>query len=345
MPPELSRGFVRALDFGTKFTRLRDGRGEERVRTIEMPDLAWQASKGLFTQRRIEEFAGFIGARSGGFYAFRFWDPTDFSTNGTNQQGVPSRLDQFIAYGDGVTDEFPLVRTYRSTPNDKAERLRADDRMLPIVGEVDDRLARKMGLAAGTVFEPEFAVNGVLIPTVDRHVNLRTRKVRFASPPTAGHAITWGGYYDWPVRLGQDADANFEQIMESWEAGNVPNIPLVLVPFERMTPETDDPGGVQSIAWISGTPTINKAQGKVVELTPGATGLGVFLQEWTDLNYGGPHLIVMNRSASFACDILDEITGATITTLAATPSATSGIMCFVRGVGASRTWFVTQFYV
>lgn len=337
MPPEIGRGFVRAMGFGTDVVRLDGGMSEERVRTLEMPALQWQASKGIFSAARLDEFAGFIRARGGALHGFRFCDLGDCSTNPTDQSGAPSMLDQLIGVGDGVTTEFELRRTYPSTTNDLPQREAVEDRFLPIVNEVDDRLARCLGLANGTTFNPSFAVDAVV--NTDWTVNLRRRTVIFDTAPAVGEFVTGGWYYDWLVRLGEDADANFEEIREAWKAGTVPNIPLVGIPFDRFTPETDDPGGCKALAWSSGRPVLNKGEAKVWELTPGAGSLSVALQEPSDVNYGGEHFLLLNRSGSQSVLVVDEITGTTICTLAAQPTSTSGALIFLRGTSTTRAWF------
>ena len=96
--------------------------GREVVRTREMPRRYWVAQKGVFSKARIEEFVGFIQARGGAFRAFRFWDPSDFSTAQTSPTGTPSSTDQLLGYGDGTKTEFDLVRVYASTSGDHPQR-------------------------------------------------------------------------------------------------------------------------------------------------------------------------------------------------------------------------------
>lgn len=341
MPPEISRGFVQVLGWHTDVVKFAGSDAEERVRTREMPELRWQASKGIFTAARLDEFVGFMRARAGSLHGFRFVDLGDCSTNPTDLKGAPSALDQFIGYGDGTATTFELRRTYESTADDLPQRLAIEDRFLPIHGETDDRLAKCLGLPLGTTFNVLVAIDGTPQPT-GWTINLRTRSITFDTAPASGSLVTFGCYYDWAVRLDEDADASFESIRESWNSGNVPNIPLVGIPFTRMTPETDDPGGARELEWASGTPVLNKFEGRVVELSPQATGLSVALQDPQDLNYGGPHLILLNTSGTYDVDVVDEMTGSAIATIGTSPSSTGGLLCFVRGTGTARAWFAVQ---
>jgi hypothetical protein len=314
MPPEISRGFVRVLDFGTSVVRMDFG-GREVSRTREMPRRYWQATKGTFSRARIEEFCGFIQARAGAFHGFRFWDPSDCSTSPQGRNAAPTMLDQFLGYGDGVRTEFELRRVYPSTPNDLPQRRAVEDRMLWIHGETDNRLARCLSLPDGTVFNARFAFG--VTEQFGFTINHKRRTVRFVTPPAAGVVVSGGAYYDWPVCLGEDADTNFEVIAESWLAGNAPNIPLECLPFERFAPETDDPGGCKTLVWAAGSPLLQKVEAKWWKLEPAASSLTVTIEEPSDFNSGGPHFVLANKAGGHSVDVKDELTGATIVTLAA----------------------------
>jgi hypothetical protein len=334
MPPEISRGFVCSMDFGTSIVRLQGGRVDEASRTREMPMRYWHAVKGTFKRERIEEFAGFIQARAGAFHPFRFWDPSDCSTNSNDRAGAPSIVDQFLGYGDGVKTTFDLRRVYKSTTTDLPQRRAVEDRMLPIHNETDDRLAACLGLPAGTIFLARFAANAVEI-TDGFSINYRKRQVIFNTPPALDSLVTWGCYYDWPVRLGEDADANFETIAESWTAKSAPNIPLELVPLAKFAPETDDPGGAKVMAWASGSPLITKGEAKNWRLTANASSLSVTLEEPSIFNAGGPHFVLHNAGATNAFDVLDELTGSTILSI---PIGKTAWM-MVEDTGSARNWW------
>lgn len=334
MPPEMSRGFVSALDFGNQIVRFPLMGNREVVRKREQPMRSWQATKGVFSRDRIEEFSGFVMARHGAFHAFRFWDPKDFSTNPNSRVGTPSPFDQFLGYGDGVKTEFELRRVYASTATDLPQRRLVEDRMLWIHGETDARLNRCIGLPSSTTLDSRFAFDASEV--FGFTINHRKRTVRFLSAPGVGVAVRGGGYYDWPVTLGEDADANFETIADSWTAQSAPNIPLELVPQERFAPETDDPGGFKTLAWTLGSPLLQKVEAKWWRLNPGVASLSVTLEMPTEFNSGGPHFVLVNQNAgSHAVAVKDELTGATIVTLS---NGQAGWF-LVEQVGSTRNWF------
>lgn len=330
MPPELSVGFTRSLNFGTQVVRL-DGAHREANATLESPILTWHMVKGLWRRNRLEEFEGFARARRGGLHAFRFWDPTDFSTNSSSPTAAPGMLDQFIGYGDGVTTTFPLYRKYASTPNDLPQRLAIEDSMLPIHGEVDDRLAAKLGLSAGTTFNMLAAVDGVSTPSFT--LSLSTREITFSAPPAMDGAVTWGGYYDWPAVLDQDTDANLERIAESWEAQTTPSIGLECVPFERMLPETDDPGGLKSYTVAAGSPLLDPLEARWWMLTVPSPSMSCRIPSPAGFPGGGPHLVLVHTGSNTIA-VLDSLTGSTIVNLASGQK----LYLFVEVVGATKSW-------
>lgn len=333
MPPEWAHGFSGTLDFGTVVTRL--GRRRETVKTRELPDRRWTGTKGLFRAARGDEFAGFCRARSGAFYGFLLTDLTDCSTNPVNPKGPPVMTDQYLGEGDGVRTRFPIRRTYASVPNELLQRLGLDDRMVPIINEVDDRLATKLGLPLGTTLTSTVSVGGVSAGTFS--FDYFAREFVIDTPPAAGEPVAWGGYYDWPVALAEETDNNLEKITEAWGTSSVPNIQLEILEYDRFIPETDDPGGFGTLTWASGVPLIQKSVRKHWYMNPLAGSLNVQVEEPTRHNPGGPHLCLYNGTAN-AVTVRDAMTGATMFTLGAAGSATANAQLFVRDDGSTVQW-------
>ena len=333
MPPEIGRGFARQFDFGTGVVRFDPFGGREVVRTREMPRRYWVAQKGTFSKNRIEEFVGFIQARGGAFHAFRFWDPSDYSTAQSGPTGTPSATDQFLGQGDGTRTRFDLLRTYKSTTGDHPQRRAVEDRMLWIHGETDARLATCIGLPTATSFALLAAIDST--PTTNFQVDQRKRQIVFNTAPASGAVVTIGGYYDWPVALGEDSDRAFETIVDSWTAQSAPSIQLECVPHEKFAPDTDDPGGARNLTWSSGTPILRKHEGKFVTLIPGSGSLSVMLEDPSDFNSGGPHFVLHNLvSAAQTVAVKDELTGATIVSLT---NGKTGWFLIEQGSG-TRNW-------
>src|SRR5689334_11828491 len=70
---------------------------------------------GVKTLDDLHVVIAFFEARLGRLYGFRFRDFADFKSCAPNQSASP--LDDTIGTGDGVTTQFPLVKTYTSGPS------------------------------------------------------------------------------------------------------------------------------------------------------------------------------------------------------------------------------------
>lgn len=332
MPPEWSRGFSAGFDFGTSV--LRFDRGRNAVMNRELPERRWTGNKGLFKAAKGHEFLGFARARRGAFYGCLFTDLSEFTTSPSNPQGAPTLTDQYLGEGDGVRTRFPIRRTYNSVPNDLLQRLGIDDRMIPIVDTVDDRLASKIGLPLGSTITSTVALNGVSAGAFT--FDFVAREFVMSSPPAVGQ-VTWGGYYDWPVSLSEETDKNLEAITEAWGTANVPAIQLELLEFDRFIPETDDPGGFGTLTWSTGMPLLSKAYQKHWALNPTAGGLSVQIEDVSRHAPGGPHIELYNISA-FSILVKDELTGTTMFTLGAAGSATCVAHLHCQDNGSTVQW-------
>lgn len=137
---------------------------------------------GPFTE--FSSLLGFYNLRQGGFDSFLYKDSDDFAL--TNQS---------IAVGDGVTANFPLIRSFG--------------------GNVERVLAMDL-VSSYTVFD-----NGVgKTPITDFNITpwgttdaAGPGVIKFVTPPAAGHAITITGQYYWPCRFAEDS-LDFEKFMD-----------------------------------------------------------------------------------------------------------------------------------
>ncbi|MHA6325478.1 phage distal tail protein, Rcc01695 family [Roseivivax sp. CAU 1753] len=200
-PARLSFGSVGGPERKTEIVTLANGY-EERNTPWSQSRRRYDAGVGLRSLDDIAELVAFFEARRGQLYAFRWKDWSDFKSS------VPSRAphfeDQIIGYGDGVTLQFPLIKTYRSGEGSYARPITK-----PVAGTVRVGL-HDTELRPGVAFE------------VDEDTGL----VTFAEPPTTGIAITAGYEFDVPVRF--DASA-IQTSVASFQAGEVPSVPVVEV--------------------------------------------------------------------------------------------------------------------
>jgi len=139
----------------------------------------------------------FFEARNGRLHGFRWRDRADWKS-GVPQAPVGAG-DQLIAFGNGVTSAFQLIKTYSS-------------------GGVDyERPIKKP--VAGTLL---CALDAT--PVGGFSVDTASGLITFDSPPAAGVAISAGFEFDVPVRFDTD---RLEINLSHFEAGQIPSIPLV----------------------------------------------------------------------------------------------------------------------
>jgi uncharacterized protein (TIGR02217 family) len=158
--------------------------------------LQFDAGPGVRGDAELETLLTFFRARRGSAVAFRFRDPYDFSSNGMT--GNPAATDQAIGTGDGVLDNFALVKAYGSGEQRRITR--------PVPGSV--RIAVDGSeLATGWTIEDKGLI-------------------QFDQPPSAGAAVTAGFLFDTPVRF---ADDRLEVNRATFLAGEAPSVPLIEV--------------------------------------------------------------------------------------------------------------------
>lgn len=143
----------------------------------------------------------------GPFSSFAFRDPFDFATVKLIAPNEPSASvlrrvtgnDQAFGTGDGLTRVFQLIKTYTRGPSTYARPIG-----LPLASSL---LIYDNGApaAANVVTRP----GGV---------------VTFTDAPAAGHALTWGGLFDIPVRF--DADDSLDAVLAAYQVGGASEINL-----------------------------------------------------------------------------------------------------------------------
>ncbi|GKY88735.1 DUF2460 domain-containing protein [Sinisalibacter aestuarii] len=198
-PPSLSFGSVGGPERRTEVVTLANGY-EERNTPWAHSRRRYDAGVSMRSLDDVEVLIAFFEARQGQLFGFRWKDWADFKS------GLPSRAaayqDQLIAWGDGETTAFQLIKTYKSGAHGYARPIRK-----PVAGSV------KLGLQG----DP-------LIETVHYTVDETTGIVTFADAPAAGADITAGFEFDVPVRFDTD---RIQTSVASFQAGDVPSVPVV----------------------------------------------------------------------------------------------------------------------
>jgi uncharacterized protein (TIGR02217 family) len=158
----------------------------------------YNAGYGVKSLDDIHTVIEFFEERRGRLYGFKWRDKFDWKSCPPLQSN--SFGDQEIGVGDGVTTEFQLIKKYGT---DYAPYSR--DIKKPVAGSV------------------EIGVD-LVIKNTGWSVNNSTGVVTFEDPPANGKVITAGYRFDVPVRF----DTDYLEIdLSSFEAGNIPDIPIV----------------------------------------------------------------------------------------------------------------------
>ena len=194
-PIEIGQDASIAPTFSTNIVTSASGH-ESRNANWSQARLRFDAGPGVRGEGELETLLAFFRARRGPAIGFRFRDPYDNSSNAMTD--APTAGDQSIGTGDGAADRFALAKLYGSGEERRITR--------PVPGSV------------------RVAVGGVEMTT---GWTLGAKGVvQFASPPTAGAAITAGFLFDVPVRFAED---RIEVNRTTFLAGEAPTVPLVEV--------------------------------------------------------------------------------------------------------------------
>lgn len=157
--------------------------------------LRFDVGPGLRSSADVQLLLKFFRSMRGNATAFRFQDPTDFSSSGMT--GEPSHSDVVLGAGDGALRRFPLVKAYGDGEVRRITRPRQES----ITVAIDGVPATEWALAEGGVIE-------------------------FHQPPAAGARISAGYLFDVPVRFEQE---RLSVGRGAQLAGELVSIPLVEV--------------------------------------------------------------------------------------------------------------------
>ncbi len=141
----------------------------------------------------------FFRARRGSAVGFRFRDPYDYSSSGSDDI---SAIDQIIGTGDGLQTRFALIKNY---------------------GEADNVEMQQRRITRPVIDSIQVAIDGV--PYDDWHVS-DDGFIIFVTAPEQGAEISAGYIFDVPVRFAND---NLDLAGTTFGASDIASIPLVEV--------------------------------------------------------------------------------------------------------------------
>ncbi|MEX0338361.1 MAG: TIGR02217 family protein [Arenibacterium sp.] len=200
-PASLSFGSVGGPERRTDIVTLANGY-EERNTPWAHARRRYDAGLGMRSLDDVETLIAFFEARQGQMFGFRWKDWSDFKSGAARAE--TTFRDQEIARGNGQQTEFVLQKTYRSGAFSYARPIAK-----PVAGTV------RVGLGQDEMQE-----------TVDYDVETSTGLIRVFQPPPEDVVVTAGFEFDVPVRFDTD---RIQTSMASFQAGDVPNVPVVEV--------------------------------------------------------------------------------------------------------------------
>ena len=185
----------------TDIVMLGSGREERNARWAHARR-RYNAGYGVRSLASLSVVVSFFEERRGRLYGFRFKDRTDFRSSLTG--GAPQASDQILGAGTGTRSQFALIKTYGAgfAPYERPINK-------PVSGTVLVAVAGQARVA-GTHYDLD-ATSGLI-------------SFRAAYLPANGAAVTAGFEFDVPVRFDTD---QLEIDMASFEAGEIPSIPLI----------------------------------------------------------------------------------------------------------------------
>lgn len=200
-PIDIALGASGGPLWATDIVTLASGK-EERNSRWANARRKYNAGYGVKSLADMEVVLAFFQERRGRFHSFRWHDVFDFSSAGHG--ATPAALDSAIGTGDGVLTQFQLSKTYGSSFD---PHIRAVTK--PVAGSV--RVAvNSVELSEGADFSLDAAIG----------------QVTLTQAPVLDEAITAGFEFDVEVRFDSD---ELEMILATFEAGDVPHIPLIEV--------------------------------------------------------------------------------------------------------------------
>ncbi|MBV1866695.1 MAG: DUF2460 domain-containing protein [Marinosulfonomonas sp.] len=200
-PANLSFGSVGGPERRTEIVTLANG-FEERNSPWAHSRRRYDAGLGMRSLDDVETLIAFYEARQGQLYGFRWKDWADHKSCAAS--GDVTFGDQVIAFGDGLTTDFQLIKSYASGGSVYARPIAK-----PVLGTV----------AIGIAGAPQ-------VETIHFDVNVDTGVIHFEHPPEENADITAGFEFDVPVRFDID---RIQTSVASFQAGEVPNVPVVEV--------------------------------------------------------------------------------------------------------------------
>jgi len=177
---------------------------EQRNSLWQFALLDWDVGQVVKTLTEYGPLIAYFRAVKGRAHGFRFKDFSDFTDSMPPGSGASGVLG-LSGIGDGATTIFQMVKNY------------------PAGALTDQRLIRKPISGTCAFFDNAS-------PVTPASVDYTTGLVTFSSTPVTGHALTWTGQFDVPVRFDVDK-MKYELVDRQGPTGDLlirwPTIPII----------------------------------------------------------------------------------------------------------------------
>jgi len=201
-PVEISYGSKGGPVFATSIISTYSGH-EQRNVDWSQARCRYDISSGIKTEAQMAELIAFFRARMGRAIGFRFKDWSDY--RGANQ---------LLGIGDGVRDEFQLVKYYNYQP--AGAEMVEGEQLLNSYKRIINKPVNNNFLR---IYFNSVAQNAVLY-----QMDYKTGKLKFQNAPQADVRVTADFEFDVPVRFDSD---HLDLQVDSFEVGSWNNITLV----------------------------------------------------------------------------------------------------------------------
>lgn len=286
-----------------------DGGSSERVSRWPNARRHYNAKPGIKTLAALTATLDFYIARQGPAIGFRWKDWMDFTT-APNHRDAPTATDVFLATATGTSGQFQLRTQYISGPTTVYRNVRK-----PVLNTT------------------LIASNGNPVASGNYTTDTTTGLVTVTAGLTNGQPVTGGCEFDVPVQFAAELDTAFDISFENFDWADIPDIMLVEMVGDVVSPDRFYAGGSSTIT-TNVTTAINFGNGRVITYY-GAGAATWLMPDPTDLELGGPYFYIYNFGTStptLTLKTFDNVS--TIVTLSA---GRIGVLC-VYNDGTSNKW-------
>lgn len=312
-PREISFGSSGGPGFNTSIVE-GDSGYSERVSRWSTPRHRYNIRYGIRTVTQLNTVKDLYIRAGGTVHGFRYYDWLDHST-ATDHVSAPGPFDVVIGTSTGTgTQAFQLKKkyTYGGLPN-------------PV-----ERTIRKP--IAGTV---RVAINGSEV-TTGWTVDTTTGIVTITTGLTAGVEVTAGCEFNVPVQFGQEVDEVLAATIDNFNSGDLPDLPLVEMIGDVVSPERFYAGGATVITTAEDF-SINHSLKKVIVYAANASKpVTAFLIDPSDLELGGPYFHVIYRPSGGANTLTLKSFDGSLTYATMGTSGNCSIFCVYQDAGVNK---------